>query len=84
MHGSYHDNLNTGLDRYGSLKRGKLTPTMLEDTADSYIMPTSTRMLSGSLSHGLQQHTNEIAALRQLQIQQQMQYEHTIEETELV
>lgn len=82
LHGSYHDNLNTGMDRYGSLKRGKITPTMLEDTTD-YIMPISSRTLSGSLSHDLQQHSNELAALRQLQIhQQQMQYEQTIAETE--
>ena len=70
------------MDRYGSLKRGKITPTMLEDTSD-YIMPISSRMLSGSLSHDLQQHSNELAALRQLQLQQQqLQYEHTIAETE--
>ncbi|XP_023246804.1 protocadherin-like wing polarity protein stan [Copidosoma floridanum] len=81
LHSSYHDNLNTGLERYGSLKRGKITPTMLEDTPD-YIMPINSRILSGSLGHDLQQHNNEFAALRQLQIQQQMQYEQTIAETE--
>ncbi|XP_016844332.1 protocadherin-like wing polarity protein stan isoform X2 [Nasonia vitripennis] len=82
LHGSYHDNLNTGLERYGSLKRGKITPTMLEDPSD-YIMPISSRTLSGSLGHDLQQHSNELAALRQLQLQQQqLHYEHTIAETE--
>jgi hypothetical protein len=82
LHGSYHDNLNGGLERYGSLKRGKITPTMLEDTSD-YIMPISSRILSNSLSQDLQHHSNELAALRQLQLQQQqMQYEQTIVETE--
>ncbi|KAL7299168.1 hypothetical protein TKK_0007766 [Trichogramma kaykai] len=84
LHGSYHDSLNNGLDRFGSIKRGggKMTPTLLDDCATDYIMPISSRTLTESLSHDLQQHSNELAALRQLQLQQQLQYEHTIDETE--
>ena len=88
LHGSYHDNLNVnGLDRYGSLKRhnqGKITPTLLEDSTDYIITPIGSRMqpLSTSLGQDLQ-YSNELAALRTLQLQQQqMHYEQTIAETE--
>ena len=84
LHGSYHDNLNGSncLERYNSQKHSVITPTMPEDFPDDFIMPISSQTLSSSLGHDLQQHSNELAALRQLQLQQQLQYEQTIDETE--